>query len=258
VPADRIRVWIPESQRDEYARELPAELYRDLVELDYVQTSGSLREGPYGSGLARNLITREASAGDRVIQMDDDLDGLWIATDPKTKTDVGDLCGLFSRAFDLASSSGAHLWGCYPAPNPYFMRPRARLDLSYIGGGLFGVIHRGPEFAATELVLLDDKEDFERSLRFYVKDGVLLRLESVSWHTTGYHGEGGMQVTRTPDRVHDSALALSEIFPDFCKLNLKKKSGWAEVRLRDPRLKGSRTRPLDLAPFISPREEAIA
>ena len=190
--------------------------------------------------------------GDRVIQIDDDLSGLVVALDKTTARDVLDLVGLFDRAFELTAKSKAHLWGLYPARNPYFMRQRVRLDLTYIGGGLFGTIHRGTTESETELVLLDDKEDFERSLRFYYRDGVVVRLESISWKTVGYAGAGGMQLTRTKRRALEGSEFLARRYTDFCKLNLTKRSGWAEVRLRDPRTR-SITTPIDLSHFATRR-----
>ena len=49
-----------------------------------------------------------------------------------------------------------------------------------------------------------------------------------------------MQVERTLKRVDKSARAIVEAYPDFATLNLTKKSGYPEVRLRDKREKEGR------------------
>ena len=44
-----------------------------------------------------------------------------------------------------------------------------------------------------------------------------------------------MQINRTKDRIYESALYLANKYPMLCSMNMKKKSGLAEVRLRDKR-----------------------
>jgi hypothetical protein len=125
------------------------------------------------------------------------------------------------------------LWGIHPVPNAYFQRPKISTDLRYIAAGLYGWTSRQGDHSLD--VTLEDKEDFERSILYYLADGYVTRLNWISIRTAGYHGAGGMQVTRTPERVDASARDLAARYPHLCKLNLSKKSGWAEVRLRDAR-----------------------
>jgi hypothetical protein len=82
------------------------------------------------------------------------------------------------------------LWGIYPVLNPLFMKKRVKLGLNYIVGAFWGVINThepGME------VSLDDKEDFERTLKFYMADGNVVRLEAYSLKTSYYSTPGGMQ-----------------------------------------------------------------
>ena len=50
-----------------------------------------------------------------------------------------------------------------------------------------------------------------------------------------------MQEDRTLKRIEASAKAMVSAFPDMAKLNLTKKSGKPEVRLRDTRPEEERT-----------------
>ena len=52
--------------------------------------------------------------------------------------------------------------------------------------------------------------------------------------------KGGMQETRTKERVLKSAKLLVERYPDLATLYLKKKSGYAEVKLKDKENKYSK------------------
>ena len=44
-----------------------------------------------------------------------------------------------------------------------------------------------------------------------------------------------MQVERTKERIHDSAVYLTKQYPKLCTLNTSKKSGFTEVRMYDKR-----------------------
>ena len=187
---------------------------------------------PVGLGLARNIVIQNARPGEQLVFIDDDLTGVSYAIGPKEVRPVDDLGRLFRTMFRDAEASSATLWGIYPVANPYFMKARVRTDLTYICGGLFGVIVTGKPH---ELVTLDDKEDFERSIRHYLADGHVVRNERYCIGTTGYTGAGGMQLSRTPLRVRAAAEWLVARYPGLCTLNTSKKSGWTEVRLKDRR-----------------------
>tara|TARA_Y100000389_G_C17286257_1_gene425608 strand:- start:415 stop:825 length:411 start_codon:yes stop_codon:yes gene_type:complete len=86
-----------------------------------------------------------------------------------------------------------------------------------------------------EIRTIDDKEDYERSIKYFLKDGGLLRFNNVTCYTKCYKEPGGMQVERTHKRIHDSAVYLTKQYPNLCTLNTGKKSGYTEIRLRDTR-----------------------
>jgi hypothetical protein len=121
------------------------------------------------------------------------------------------------------------------------MRPTITRDLRYIMGGLYGVINRRIH------VTLDDKEDFERTMLYYNRDNGVIRYNDIAAITKCYTEPGGMQVTRTKERIHASAVALAERWPHLCRLNLKKKSGFSEVRLiRNPKIPVATTKTTDI------------
>ena len=103
--------------------------------------------------------------------------------------------------------------------------------LTYIMGGFTGIVNN----KKAEVRSIDDKEDYERSIKYYLKDGGVLRFNNVCVRTRCYTEPGGMQINRTKDRIYESALYLAKKYPMLCRMNMKKKSGFAEVRLRDKR-----------------------
>lgn len=220
----------------------PEELttYRDLLAGEFGDWYGGIvvTEGALGVGPNRNAILDHYEPGTRVISVDDDMRDLVVRAGEKalvsmTAVEWGDLV---EEAFAQCEAVASRIWGLYPVPNPFFMKPRLRYDLCYIAAGLYGfVVDNTPESPLR--VSLEDKEDFERSLQCYVADGALVRYEYVSWRTEGYHGKGGMQADglRTKERVRASTEELIRRFPGLVTLNDKKKSGWVEPRLRDRR-----------------------
>lgn len=222
VEPEAVSIFLSDpSELDEY---LNAVGQSDLGGYEWVD--GALGCGPNG-----NFIQEWHDEGDRVVCLDDDLADLYVRRGEQTLEPISpvEFNELLFHAFAAASGG---LWGVHPVPNAFFQRPTISHDLRYICGGFYGMTIRNDPGL---LVDLEDKEDFERSIRWYLADGYVTRFNYVSMRTTGYRGEGGMQEERTPERVRASAEEIVRRWPDLATLNLKKKSGWAEVRLRDRR-----------------------
>lgn len=169
----------------------------------------------------------------RVVQIDDDVTEVAQWADPRTLVPVPSLPALFEEGFGHADAAGAELWGIYPVPNPYFMRPGVRTDLRYIEGGFWGTTLTG---APHQRVTMDDKEDYERSLRYYLACGTVVRIDYYTFRANYYTEPGGMQEERTAARVDASARELVARYPDLATLNTSKRSRpFTEIRLRDRR-----------------------
>jgi hypothetical protein len=126
--------------------------------------------------------------------------------------------------------TGYKIFGVYPARNPYFMKNSLSFscDLKYIIGFCVGMIN-DKQLKRT----IDDKEDYENSILYYKKYGGVIRFNNITCKTNCYFEVGGMQETRTKERVMWSAKYLTKLYPEYCSLNLSKKSGFAELRLKD-------------------------
>jgi hypothetical protein len=124
------------------------------------------------------------------------------------------------------------MFGFYPVANGYFMKPGYTTDLRYIIGSAWGIINPGPILRIT----IDDKEDYLRSVIMYLHDGGVVRFNDIAPETKYYKEPGGMQEERSMARISDSAKAMVAAFPDLVTINLTKKSGIPEVRLRDRRV----------------------
>jgi hypothetical protein len=219
VDPDLIDIWVADKeQRAEYLDVLVPGTY-----------GGVMVAAPTLRG-ARNHIARAYPAGTRLLCADDDVRALKAKADKKL-VPITDVAAVVDRGFREMDKAGARIWGIYPASNAMFMKDAVRTGLTYIIGSFWGVHLRGDP---CELVTLEDKEDVERSCRFFERDGTVCRLEDVTVISNYYTEPGGMQVTRTPGRVASSARRMVEMFPRLATY-WERKDGTAEVRLREKR-----------------------
>jgi hypothetical protein len=135
------------------------------------------------------------------------------------------------RGFQACEDNGANLFGIYAAANAMFMKHRIAVGLYYCIGSCWGLVTRHDQDLA---VTLDDKEDYERTLQHYVKDGKVVRLDDVTVKSKYYTEDGGMQVTRTTERILESAKILEARYPHLCSMYTRETTGHAELRLRAP------------------------
>ena len=155
------------------------------------------------------------------------------------------LHNFIEEGFKQLELNQCSLFGVYVVNNPYFMKASqtdfksyTSTKLNYIMGGFCGVINN----QIAEVRSVDDKEDYERSIKYYLIDGKVLRFNNISFKTKCYKEPGGMQFDgqRTKQRIHDSAVYLVNKYPNLCSLNLSKKSGYSEIRLCDKKKKMKR------------------
>jgi len=213
IPAELIDVFVADaSEQAVYAATLDPWTYSRLI------------VAVPGMGAVRNFITDYYDEGQHILFIDDDIRDLISLNDLNLKTFI-------ISAFAACRAHNLSLFGIYPVSNKFFMRPTMTTDLRYIIGCFYGVINRRIH------VTLDDKEDFERTMLYYLRDGGVVRFNSIAPVTRYYKEPGGMQVTRTLERIHASAVVLAERWPHLCRLQMKKKSGYSELRLlRTPKL----------------------
>jgi hypothetical protein len=223
IPRDRIHVFV--ANKDEEAT------YKATLD---PATYGHMHVAVPGMAAVRNYITGYFPVGKAIFNMDDDIRGFIEYSEGARRNErpLRDLTGFITRGFREARASGFRLFGVYPVPNGYFMKPGApTTDLRYIIGSVWGIINPGRILT----VSIDDKEDYLRSVIMYNLDGGVLRFNDVAPQSAYYKEAGGMQETRTMRRIEASAKAMVAAFPDLVKINLTKKSGMPEVRLRDSR-----------------------
>jgi cold shock CspA family protein len=229
VPSNIIRVFVAsEQEREAYRKALAPGAVREIV------------VAPAGIGATRNFIETYYPVGTKVMCFDDDLSDILRRVDDKTLKPLTNLVTeLIERGFRACETYGAFLFGVNNVPNPFYMRNRISLELHYINGSAFGFIARHDR----ELfVHLDDKEDMERNILYYLKDGRIVRFDDLALKTRFYKEPGGLQDTRTEQRITESAVYLAKKYPWLVTLYVRRSTGHAELRFRDVTRSGLRRR----------------
>jgi hypothetical protein len=229
IPRTRIHVFVANSDE--------AATYRATLD---PATYGHLHIAEPGMAAVRNYITRFFPVGKPIFNVDDDIRGFleWSASNRRHERPLKSLAAAITAGFAAARRTGYRLFGFYAVPNGFFMKGGPpSTDLKYIIGSVWGILNPGP---AALTVTIDDKEDYLRSVIMYILDGGVLRFNNIAPQSAYYKEAGGMQETRTLKRIDASARAMVRAFPDLVTLNLTKKSGMPEVRLRDSRPEAER------------------
>jgi hypothetical protein len=160
----------------------------------------------------RNLIQDSYPEGTRIVMIDDDIKEMIVYQEGDTKRKVTDLNAVIQHAFSCCERFNTTLWGVYPIANPFFQSANYRTNLCYIVGAFFGVIN------SKLSVTTNYAEDFERSIRYFIKENRVLRLEFIGIDTNYYKEKGGLQETRTEEKNHNDKKIVVEMFPELVKL----------------------------------------
>jgi len=208
IDPKRVTIFVAnEAERVRYAVALEATEYRNLV----VAEPGMAR--------VRNFMWNYYSEGTPVLFVDDDIQAVQKRIKPKGQNpklvEVGNLeLDVIYAGFDRMREHSAYLWGIYAAANPGFMKERVAIGLYYVIGSFYGaIIRHSPDL----LVGTDDKEDFERSIQHFLKDGRVARLDYLTVKSAYYTQPGGMQVQRTKKTVSAGAEYMLQNYPLYVR-----------------------------------------
>ncbi len=217
IPSKIINIFVANDiERAIYFATIPTELY------------GRIIVGVKGITPQRQYIVNYFEEDTHVVSIDDDVeDVLQLSPDGTTLTCMTNLDEFFRAAFERCVTAHLHLWGVYPVKNPYFMRPKSTTDLKFILGTMYGFICRHD---ADLVPTVAEKEDYEMSILYYLKDDGVLRYNNVCLKTK-FHAAGGLG--NGADRFETNRVAaetLQQRYPDLVKIR-ERKSGMTEIRL---------------------------
>lgn len=173
INPQRITVFVVEEEYDEYRKAVP-----DII---------SVVVGVRGIVQQRKFINNHYPEGTCVVSIDDDIKDIDLSL-----SQFQDLNSFFMCAFDDLYEHDAYLWGIYPVFNQFFRKQRQHMtsNLEFIIGGIYGARVRHDEDLETT-VAISGKEDLERTLRYWIKDGCILRYNRIGYQTKFFGNDGG-------------------------------------------------------------------
>ena len=185
----------------------------------------------------RNFIVDYYKEDELILGIDDDIDLVAMKVDDKNTIQLNSLTEFVENAFTISLDKKIDMWGVNPVINPYFMKNNVTFNLKYIVACFYGWRNNHDKKAYVSTNPEYGKEDFERSIRYYIADGGVTRFNYVAPKTKYYSEKGGIQNYRTVEYEETAVKWLLETFPMYCKRNTKSKGKYPEVRLIDQRKK---------------------
>ena len=199
-------------------------IYEEEIGTDY-----KIVIGVKGMANIRNFMTNYYPSGKKILFIDDDISRIVKGESSGMKiTTVTNLKSLASNGFNLCKKHGYQLWGLHPSSNPRSLKSDKLVtnNLKYIIGALYGVIND-----KTIKVSLDQAEDYERTLKSYVKYGGMIRFNNYSGYTT-YYASGGMQAAgRTSSKEDSDKKQLVKKYSQYAETYIRD-NGRTEIRLK--------------------------
>lgn len=209
IPSSIIDVFVANQEEyDIYKEKVPSNLYNNLI------------IGMETLHRQRNFVRQYYHNGTHLLNLDDDIEQLEVLGNKSLKPISKNLNDIIKYGFKLLRKEQTKLLGIYAARNHFFMDNSYSKGLYYCIGSCYWTINdKSHEID----VKLEDKEDYERSLKSYIKYGHIIRLNNITAKTGYYTTQGGMQETRTPKRVQESGKYLIKKYPALCEQNKVRK-----------------------------------
>lgn len=171
--------------------------------------------GKKGLVQQREFISNQWATNKHIVFLDDDIEKIDLSLSPLFKKHTLDY--FIKYAFNECVKQHAFIWGVYAVYNPFFRKPRPELStgLNYIVGAFYGIINR-PSREGIQLKITyanGQKEDVERSILYFLSDGVMLRFNKIGFVTKYYGKNGGLG--RFEDRLVPMREASEKLYKKF-------------------------------------------
>jgi len=218
IPKERINIFVAsEEEKTEYA----------LINPDYKIIVGVL-----GLVQQRNFIQNYFPLGSFLLSMDDDVESISILHEGALRPLSG-LETIINLGFSECVKNKARLWSIYPVHNAFFMKHTITQDFKFCIGSFFGFVNPGS--AILNPSPFGCKEDYIRTIQFWIEDRAIVRINYVAHKTNYGGGVGGLQASTREQRLKNERAAveyLLEEYPDLVRLNPKRKSVFPEILLK--------------------------
>lgn len=223
INPSHIYVYVADKEDyDLYKSTLDGKLYNKLV------------IGKKGLVPQRQFIMEQWPTGKHIVFFDDDVESIDLRLSPRFKKHNLDY--FIKEAFKECEQHKSYIWGVYAVFNPFFRKPRPELStqLNYIVGAFYGIINR-PNLKSLQLTITKEngqKEDVERTLKYFIEDGIVLRFNKIGFTTKYYGKEGGLgKFEERLKPMKESCKKLEEKYSEYGHTKIRG-NGMAEFVLK--------------------------
>tara|TARA_R100001086_G_scaffold163583_1_gene88240 strand:- start:398 stop:1894 length:1497 start_codon:yes stop_codon:yes gene_type:complete len=212
----KIYVFVSDECYDEYKDALPINI--------------NLIKSVEGVSNNRMFISNYFKKDKFIVSLDDDIDKINKKDGEEVKP-LKDLEQLILHSYNLLKQNNLKLLGIYPVNNPFFMKDKYTTDLRFcIGQMRFYFNDRQCEERKFNLL-----EDYETTLKYYLKYGGVIRLNNISVKANYLTLKGGMN-DNTDRSLDAKELECNRFFckySNYCKISSTSKR--CEIKFRKPR-----------------------
>ena len=187
-----------EAERFEYAAAVPRHLYSQII------------VGVLGLKEQRNFISNWFPENEILIQMDDDVKTI--------KSLRMNFLDLVRQGVQAIQDGQGGLWGVMPNDDGRKMHERTTTHLAHILGSFFILRNHRSLLCNTA-----EKEDFERSILYFIRYGAVLRYQGAGIATKYTGNPGGLQQPGRTERMRTEMSYLLTVYPPYLKTLIKPK-----------------------------------
>lgn len=215
ISKDIIDVYVIEEEYELYLNSLNKDFYNRIV------------IGVKDLAPQREFINQQYPENTWLVCLDDDIDDIDLSL-----SEFETLTEFIQDAFYKCLEKKCYIWGIYPVWNHFFRLNKEDTDcLNIIVGAFYGIINR-PSLESIKLKLTtNSKEDVERSIRYFIEDGITMRFNKIGFKTKYYGSQGGIGTfkERVVHSLSDCQLLLQH-FSEYGKIKTRK-NGMSEFVL---------------------------
>jgi len=216
IPREKINVYCVEDDYDEYVNTLDKEKYNNLF------------IGPLGIANQRNFIQSQYPEGQHILYLDDDIDKVDLSISL-----FDSLENLIIEAFNDCLKLKSYIWSVYPVFNQFYrqLKEHRSIGLKFMIGTFYGIINR-PSLISLNPVK-DEKEDVERTLKYWINDGIMLRYNKVGIKTKFYNKIGGLgTLKQRKEPAMEQCIFLKSHYPEYGRI-FTRKNGITEFVIKN-------------------------
>jgi len=178
-------IYVYVADKEEY------DIYQEILDKN---NYNKLIIGEKGVVQQRQFIMNQWANNKCIVYLDDDIESIDLSLSSQFKKHNLDY--FLKYAFNKCRECNSYIWGVYAVYNPFFRQNRKEMttELNFIVGAFYGIINR-PNLNSIRLTITKQngqKEDVERTLKYFLHDGIVIRFNKIGFITKYFGKEGGM------------------------------------------------------------------